>query len=778
MHTKHPFLALAITVAIAPLPCSLAQWTPVPTNGPTPPALVFGGLVYDSARHVLVHFGGTNGQSSFNDTWELDLATMTWSQITTANRPSGRHAFGMAYDANRQVVVLWGGATGSPPSFQGDTWEYDGQDWTQRSPSNSPTERCGCRMVWDAATGRILMTYGEGTQVYQDSWTYDGTTWAQVATGAGGTPPGRTFHTLTTDGADFYMHGGRLGSAVFGDFWRYDGTGWNSIVTPTAPPPRFNAATATLANGAILLHGGSAAPNNCQGCIFDDAWLFDGTDWQLVNIGGTLARHRHHIVRTPAGVFAFGGQTASNVLKADLHEFVLSSASTVTATAEPPSNPPTKIRDHALAARPGGGAVLFGGRSAAGPFALTYEFDGATWNKQFPTFNPMPRTGHTFVLDAARQQNVLFGGANFAGVALAETWTYRDGQWTFRTPANSPPARSGHAAAYDPTTDRTFVFGGLGASGAALGDTWAWDGNNWTLRNSASQPPARSGHGLAWDDRRGRLVMFGGHDGSGLLDDVWEWDGAGWTQVVPTQPNGTPFGPSARAGFVMAYDRLAERVVLVGGEDVGGCNHDVWSWDGSSWTIHLATGSSLPSARSHAAGFVDRHRDQLLLFGGGCGSTLHDDLWSFVFPVFSRHESFGTGCPGTNGIPSLSLDASTPPIVGTTMTLVYSDMASPLLPAFGAYGSSRTSWSGVPLPLDLGPAGLPGCPLLQSSEVVETIGLATQTQPLSVEWNVAIPNLAPLIGQHFFLQGLHLELVTHPTFAAVSNGIAIRIGVQ
>ena len=196
------------------------------------------------------------------------------------------------------------------------------------------------------------------------------------------------------------------------------------------------------------------------------------------------------------------------------------------------------IKEHALAPLPGGGALLFGGAAPFGPFALTYELQGTSWNKQLSTVNPLTRSGHAIVLDEARGENVLFGGADPLGGVRNDTWTYQAGQWSYLTPASSPPPRTKHAMAYDPSTNTSLLFGGEDSGGSSMGDMWQWNGVTWQQLSPSSLPPARYGHGMAWDGYRGRLVLFGGSDGAARLDDIWEWDGANWTQVAPAQPAG------------------------------------------------------------------------------------------------------------------------------------------------------------------------------------------------------------------------------------------------
>ena len=45
----------------------------------------------------------------------------------------------MAYDSTRGVIVVFGGSNSN--FTLGDTWEWNGIDWTQRSPASSPSVR-------------------------------------------------------------------------------------------------------------------------------------------------------------------------------------------------------------------------------------------------------------------------------------------------------------------------------------------------------------------------------------------------------------------------------------------------------------------------------------------------------------------------------------------------------------------------------------------------------------------------------------------------------------
>src|SRR4030081_1205854 len=63
------------------------------------------------------------------------------SQGTNAGPPARRFS-AVAYDVSRREVVLFGGLAAGMTSY-GDTWTWDGRQWTQRKPATQPAARFG-----------------------------------------------------------------------------------------------------------------------------------------------------------------------------------------------------------------------------------------------------------------------------------------------------------------------------------------------------------------------------------------------------------------------------------------------------------------------------------------------------------------------------------------------------------------------------------------------------------------------------------------------------------
>ena len=138
------------------------------------------GAVYDSARGVLVMFGGRDA-TALDDTWEYD--GISWSQVLTPTSPPARFWHAMVYDSNRERVVLFGGGDPDNTIYYNDTWEYDGSDWQQITTAIAPPEMQVKTMVFDSERNLTVLVGGQGPGgTYTDTWEYDGSNWMLVNT--------------------------------------------------------------------------------------------------------------------------------------------------------------------------------------------------------------------------------------------------------------------------------------------------------------------------------------------------------------------------------------------------------------------------------------------------------------------------------------------------------------------------------------------------------------------------------------------------------------------
>ncbi len=150
------------------------DWTLIPAINP-PGIRYSANMVYDIARGVHVLWGGVNASNvGYDETWEYNPATQTWTQIFTAASPGSRVYAGMAYDQSRGRTVLYGGRDDAFLPVTPLFWEYDGSNWTSVAPPGMPGDMYGHAMVYDQLRGRVVIQGGRGAAFHSGTWEYDG----------------------------------------------------------------------------------------------------------------------------------------------------------------------------------------------------------------------------------------------------------------------------------------------------------------------------------------------------------------------------------------------------------------------------------------------------------------------------------------------------------------------------------------------------------------------------------------------------------------------------
>jgi hypothetical protein len=157
-----------------------STWTEI-AIGTGPPARAKHAMIYDAKRDRIVMFGGESEYQSFNDLWELDGAT--WTQRNATLVPARRSAHAMAYHANRATTVIVGGraAPVDGGGALGDTWEWDGTNWTPIATFVAPSLRVDRVAAYHAGTARVVMFGGAASETWQ--YGYDGDGRAEVCGG-------------------------------------------------------------------------------------------------------------------------------------------------------------------------------------------------------------------------------------------------------------------------------------------------------------------------------------------------------------------------------------------------------------------------------------------------------------------------------------------------------------------------------------------------------------------------------------------------------------------
>ncbi len=133
-------------------------------------------MAYDSDRNRVVLFGGHSSIDEC-DTWEYPSATGTWVQRTSGGcgttAPPARFGHTMAYNPFRKRVIMAGGASAGPTNIP-DTWEFDGAagTWTQTVTNDPGANRRTAGMAFDTTRRRAVLSGGQGSTIVQTTHEY------------------------------------------------------------------------------------------------------------------------------------------------------------------------------------------------------------------------------------------------------------------------------------------------------------------------------------------------------------------------------------------------------------------------------------------------------------------------------------------------------------------------------------------------------------------------------------------------------------------------------
>ena len=307
---RQPFRAtlgfVKIRLVASCLACVAACAAPDHVEGP--PHRLYAAMAYDSTRAETVLVGGAWDDGTGLLGYRRDL--WVWDGELWSERPYGstrlsdRRRHGMAYDASRDRVVLFGGTDFSDEVFPqdlDDTWTWDGESWTEIEPAVRPPAQAGHVLAADPANDRVLLL-GVGV------WAWDGAIWSELTPGtaARGRPMG--FHAARGEGVQVGSSGetwiwtevagwteatsvpalpdgargemvydaGRETIVMFGgeraETWEWDGATWTERTPPGSPPPRTGHSLAyDEARARVVLHGGDQR---------EDTWEWDGVSWE------------------------------------------------------------------------------------------------------------------------------------------------------------------------------------------------------------------------------------------------------------------------------------------------------------------------------------------------------------------------------------------------------------------------------------------------------------------------------------------------------------------
>ena len=199
-------------------------------------------MAYDAARERVVLHGGSvvigmrssagedkpGSEIWYEETWEYDGAS--WTPRPSAG-PGTRAHHCLAYDPVRKVTMLYGGIS-QDRKERTETWGWDGTRWKTLADSG-PGPRSRCRMAFHEPTGEMVLYggnvphSGNGFKLIGDTWVWNGKEWIERT--PKDTPGPRFMHAMAylADSKRVVLYGGVRNAQERDDAWGWDGQNWS-----------------------------------------------------------------------------------------------------------------------------------------------------------------------------------------------------------------------------------------------------------------------------------------------------------------------------------------------------------------------------------------------------------------------------------------------------------------------------------------------------------------------------------------------------------------------
>jgi len=123
-------------------------------------AIVFGG-----DQSPVDTMSASPSRQLVDDTWQIELGCGSWTRLSVIGTPGPRGGYAAALDSKRNRLLLFGGLKGAAahPPVSSDTWALDlaAMTWSQLMPSGTaPKARMQARFAYDADHDRALLFGG------------------------------------------------------------------------------------------------------------------------------------------------------------------------------------------------------------------------------------------------------------------------------------------------------------------------------------------------------------------------------------------------------------------------------------------------------------------------------------------------------------------------------------------------------------------------------------------------------------------------------------------
>jgi hypothetical protein len=239
-----------------------SSWTLVTSSGP--PVTGHGQIVYDFATDQLLYFDQTYG---YTYSWNGS----SWLELTPSDTPPVRYGAALGYDEATDQLLLFGGFGLNQGEQLNDTWNWNGTNWVELSPTDSPSARIYTSLAYDNATGQLLL-YGSNCSCQEDTWNWNGSNWEELS-GLGG-PPGYATPSMSydPDTSTIVLFGGENFSGSQDSTWSWNGGEWIDVSPSESPNERYgDAVVYDPDTSQFLMFGGYATVYQTAS---NDTWTY------------------------------------------------------------------------------------------------------------------------------------------------------------------------------------------------------------------------------------------------------------------------------------------------------------------------------------------------------------------------------------------------------------------------------------------------------------------------------------------------------------------------
>ncbi|MCA8916751.1 MAG: hypothetical protein KDB90_15265 [Planctomycetes bacterium] len=506
------------------------QWQRIFADGDAPPSRDYACMAYDSKRGVIVLFGGRDSDgTALGDTWEL--SANGWKFRTSATQPGARAAAGLAYDTSRGVCVLtcgFGPGADNKNETKTETWEWNGTDWA-KNPTTTPGPAVyGAAVAYDAERNRVVVSGGSDVSSPKyDTWTFDGKRWTKASFN---TYSPNSMHGMIYDPESrsvVLLHNANTGvelqlkaSSPSGDQYSF----WKDLRTSGFPLGRAEFACAyDVGTHEIVVYGGGYVKDGTPFVFRETLLLTDETPDDVANdrkdfIENQLAApgwthiandefcespdKQWAMTRDPKrGVTVMFGGIDGRTAISTTREFK-DGAWTVIPTSDAPS---ARFNSMSWYDADRGKVMLMGGSFMDGDKLVSlddlWEWDGQSWNRLREHVPGAPSSVGSWTYDEKRGVLVVLSIETDGSSGLYE---FNGTTWK-NTEAGEPSAEYiDGKLSWDPIKQQVlyaYPYDLYGFDPYAL--AWYWDGKYWAeLKSGIEGPDDSQGYRLYPDSKR------------------------------------------------------------------------------------------------------------------------------------------------------------------------------------------------------------------------------------------------------------------------------------